>query len=50
MSTSAARTQQQVLRYVANDTYTQAILVFTDDSRLFFEHSRRNNRWARFRR
>lgn len=47
MSTSATHTQQQVVRYVANPTFTQAILVFTDDSRLLFEHSSRANRWAK---
>jgi hypothetical protein len=35
------------VRYVANPGFTQAILVFSDDSRLFFEHSSRTNRWAK---
>jgi hypothetical protein len=35
------------VRYVANPGFTQAILVFTDGSRLFFEHSSRADRWAR---
>ncbi|MCB0128484.1 MAG: hypothetical protein KDE58_39735, partial [Caldilineaceae bacterium] len=30
-----------------NQAHTQAILVFTDDSRLFFEHTSRENRWAK---
>lgn len=47
MSTTAQRTQTQVVRYVANPGFTQAILVFTDDSRLFFQHSSRADRWAR---
>lgn len=47
MSTTAQQTQTQVVRYVANPGFTQAILVFTDDSRLLFEHSSRANRWAR---
>ena len=47
MSTAATRIRQQVARYVANPTFTQAILLFTDDSRLLFEHSSRTNRWAR---
>lgn len=46
MSTAATRIRQQVARYVANPTFTQAILLFTDDSRLLFEHSSRANRWA----
>ena len=46
MSTLADHTQQQVVRYVANPTFTQAILLFSDDSRLLFEHSSRANRWA----
>jgi len=46
MSTAATRTQEQVVRYVANPTFTQAILLFTDDSRLLFAHSSRANRWA----
>ena len=46
MSTLADHTQQQVVRYVANPTFTQAILLFTDDSRLLLEHSSRTNRWA----
>ncbi|MEZ4729420.1 MAG: hypothetical protein R3E79_20005 [Caldilineaceae bacterium] len=47
MSTLAQTVQAQVVRYVANPAFTQAILVFTDESRLLFEHSSRANRWAR---
>lgn len=47
MTTFAAIVQGQVVRYVANPTFTQAILVFTDESRLFFEHTSRENRWAK---
>ena len=47
MTTTAQQIQPQVVRYVANATFTQAILVFTDDSRLLFEHSSRANRWAK---
>lgn len=47
MTTTAQQLQPQVVRYVANATFTQAILVFTDDSRLLFEHSSRANRWAK---
>jgi hypothetical protein len=46
MSTVADCTQAQVVRYVANPTFTQALLLFRDDSRLLFEHSSRANRWA----
>lgn len=45
--TFAAVTKSQVVRYVSNQAHTQAILVFTDDSRLFFEHTSRENRWAK---
>lgn len=47
MTTQAQTIQPQVVRYVANPGFTQAILVFTDDSRLLFQHSSRTNRWAR---
>lgn len=47
MMTAADRTQQQVARYVVNSTFTQALLVFIDGSRLLFEHSSRANRWAK---
>src|SRR5262245_55243930 len=45
--TLADETRPQVTRYVANTTFTQAVLFFTDGSRLQFEHSSRQNRWAR---
>lgn len=47
MTTQAQTIQPQIVRYVANPGFTQAILVFTDGSRLLFEHSSRANRWAR---
>lgn len=47
MKTTAQQVQTQVVRYVANPSFTQAILLFTDGSRLLFEHSSRANRWAR---
>lgn len=47
MTTTGQQIQAQVVRYVANAAFTQAILVFTDDSRLLFEHSSRANRWAK---
>ena len=47
MSTLAESTKAGIVRYVANANFTQAILVFTDESRLFFEHSSRENRWAK---
>lgn len=46
-TTFAAVTQSQVVRYVTNREYTQAILVFADESRLLFEHTSRENRWAK---
>ncbi|MEZ4865520.1 MAG: hypothetical protein R3C14_29690 [Caldilineaceae bacterium] len=47
MSTIAHQTSTQVIRYVANPAFTLAILVFADDSRLLFEHSSREQRWAK---
>lgn len=47
MTTFAAIVQPQVVRYVVNAACTQAILVFNDESRLFFEHTSRENRWAK---
>jgi len=47
MSTLAQTVRTQVVRYVANPAFTQAILVFTDNSRLLFGHFSRANRWAR---
>jgi hypothetical protein len=37
----------EATRYVANETFTQAVLHFKDGSHLQFEHSSRTNRWAR---
>jgi len=45
--TFAAVTKSQVHRCVTNDDHTQAILVFADESRLLFEHTSRENRWAK---
>ena len=47
MNTFAEVAHSQVVRYTANREYTQAILVFTDESRLLFEHTSRENRWAK---
>ena len=47
MTTTAQQIQLQVVRYVANAAFTQAILVFSDESRLLLEHSSRANRWAK---
>lgn len=47
MTTQAQTIQLQVMRYVANPGFTQAILVFSDGSRLLFQHSSRADRWAR---
>jgi len=45
--TFAEIANQQVVRYSVNGAYTQAILVFRDESRLLFEHTSRENRWAK---
>jgi len=37
----------EIERYVVNGTFTQAALYFKDGSHLQFEHSSRDNRWAR---
>ena len=37
----------EATRYVANETFTQAVLHFKDGSHLRLEHSSRTNRWAR---
>jgi hypothetical protein len=47
MNTFAAIVHSQVIRYSANREFTQAILLFSDDSRLLFEHTSRANRWAK---
>jgi hypothetical protein len=39
--------RQQVSRYVVNTIFTQAVLLFIDGSSLQFEHTSRQNRWAR---
>lgn len=47
MNTFADIARNQVVRYSANRENTQAILVFNDESRLLFEHTSRENRWAK---
>ena len=37
----------EVIRYAPNAAFTQAVLHFKDGSELRFEHSSRENRWAR---
>jgi hypothetical protein len=37
----------QVVRYVVNGKFNQAILFFTDGSYIQFEHTSRENRWAK---
>ena len=39
--------RNQVEKYVVNATYTRATLICVDGSSLEFEHSSRQNRWAR---
>jgi hypothetical protein len=36
-----------VIRYAVNAAFNRATLDFTDGSHLQFEHTSRNNRWAR---
>jgi hypothetical protein len=40
-------TRSQVTRYIVNSAFTQAVLFFVDGSSLQFEHTSRENRWAR---
>jgi len=40
-------TRQSVTRYVADEEFKQGVLFFTDGSYLQFEHTSRQNRWAR---
>ena len=40
-------TKDHATRYVANVQFTQAAVFFKDGSHLTFEHSSRDNRWAR---
>jgi hypothetical protein len=39
--------KRQATQYLANTAFTQATLNFLDGSELKFEHSSRDNRWAR---
>src|ERR1051326_5897530 len=39
--------QKDVVRYVVNTDFNHAVLLFSDDSILEFEHTSRSNRWAR---
>jgi hypothetical protein len=39
--------RSQVTQYFVNSTFNQAVLHFRDGSTLQFEHSSRENRWAR---
>ncbi len=38
---------EQVVRYVVNGQFNQAILFFTDGSFIQFEHTSRENRWTK---
>ncbi len=38
---------EQVVRYVVNGQFNQAILFFTDGSYIQFEHTSRDNRWTK---
>jgi len=41
------RARKEVVRYVVNAQFNQALLYFNDGSHLAFEHTSRANRWAR---
>jgi hypothetical protein len=43
----AEMARHQVTRYVVNTAFTRAVLLFRDGSSLQFEHSSRENRWAK---
>ena len=47
MDTLAKRADSQATRYVVNADFNQAVLFFEDGSYLTFEHTSRENRWAR---
>jgi hypothetical protein len=44
---SAQTALKEATRYVANPEFTRAALYFNDGSFLEFEHTSRDNRWAR---
>ena len=39
--------RKQVQKYVVNSAFNQAVLLFVDGSSLQFEHTSRENRWAK---
>ena len=39
--------RKDAIRYVVNPEFTQAFLFFADNSYLQFEHTSRENRWAK---
>lgn len=45
--TLSAIVHNQVVRYVVNGEFNQAILFFDDGSYVQFEHTSRENRWAK---
>ena len=47
MDSMAQITHAQVVRYVANKVFNKAVLFFEDRSHLQFEHTSRQNRWAK---
>ncbi len=47
MSNQADRCLGEAARYVVNAAYTQAVLFFHDHSYLQFQHSSRQDRWAK---
>jgi hypothetical protein len=47
MATFAKLAHTQATRYVVNAAFTQAVLFFADGSYAQFEHTGRENRWAK---
>jgi hypothetical protein len=47
MAMMAEMARHQVTNYAANAAFTRAVLSFIDGSSLEFEHSSRENRWAK---
>ncbi|MCZ6636070.1 MAG: hypothetical protein O7G87_21955 [bacterium] len=47
MDSLAQITRAQIIRDVANKAFNQAVLFFEDGSYLQFEHTSRQNRWAK---
>ena len=46
-NTLSATVRDQVVRYAVNGEFNQAVLFFDDGSYVQFEHTSRENRWAK---